>query len=212
MAARVFPLTDEHINAAADACDELSGRYLGRMDHPIERTDVQKARNLIRLADDLRFASSNSSEPDRKRWEAVDWSKTDSTLASVMGITREAVRQGRKRVNAPEPVMKHRSKAERVRAYIDSHQMLPTAREIAKELGVSSPLVYSVAREAGRKLTHSNTKYQWELINWENQANREVAEALGITGPGTLAMVSNRRRKYAPHTLHTTRSTRTKKE
>jgi hypothetical protein len=91
-------------------------------------------------------------------WGSVNWALTDAMLARQWGVSRERVRQKRKRLGAPAPTHPKSQGGLRYRlepklARLEDPAALTTT-ELARALGVSPPTADRIRRE----LTEAKTR------------------------------------------------------
>ena len=205
MSTKLYSLSPEKISEAAAAVTELADI----LKNP-NSLDLNKARRLQLLADDLRLAADNFVKSSAW-WKDVNWEDSDSMIAHELGVTREAVRVRRRTLGKPPAVFFNRPKQNAVIRYLQSRAMVPSTAEVCAATGVSPHTARAVAKEHGMELRNSSRKYDWESVDWENLRNSEIGRALGMPKTfGSSGAVARMRSKYAPHTVGKMRGSKAK--
>ena len=135
-------------------------------------------------------------------WESLDWSLPDTSIALLMGVSRERARQVRKKLGKPKTenlnTTRARERAEQAARLAPTH----TAAEIAERLRVSTSRVGHYLRARGLRAVNPNTgirrdrwKYDWDAVDWAHKFNSQIARELGCS-PTTVLLV--RRRQGRP--------------
>ena len=126
-------------------------------------------------------------------WEKLDqgiWVKQDIEIASLLGVSRERVRQMR-----PSEVVsinyRHRRGTTSLQRIMAMDVTGKTMKEIAIAAGCGlgyARMVVGRAKKAYRKLPHGNARYDWKLLpaNWQELTDKEMASMVGASSPAVV--------------------------
>lgn len=96
-------------------------------------------------------------------YDNVNWQYPDAEIARQLNITREGVRQARKRLNIGKPNMfrVRLSSLERENKLIENFDSSMSANDVAQLLDVSRPNAYRIMKKCGlRKMDLVYREYQ----------------------------------------------------
>jgi hypothetical protein len=116
------------------------------------------------------------------RWNDVDWSQTNRTIAKAMGVTAERARQVRAELGKPRLRPRQRSISEHLRKIHALPRGL-TIIEVARRLRVSYGYAGGLARQAGYacRLLHRKVPLpRWRTVNW-SLSNTAIGRVLGVS-------------------------------
>lgn len=114
-----------------------------------------------------------------EQWAAVNWlNQQDIVIARQLGVSRERVRQIRRKFGHPNPINYHQPTGPTYKqAALALAALHPdwTRRELVKALGCS------IGTVAGLRLGQdSRKKYPWHLMNWA-LSNRDLGHIWGLS-------------------------------
>lgn len=142
-------------------------------------------------------------------WEALDWSKQDTTLALEVGCSREWVRQKRvalKKPKAPAHRKPTRLSAQEQRFWAWLATTTPgqhTVRDAARAADASITTISKIARNNNLVFKARHTKkYDWDSVDWASTSNTDVAVLLGC--PYQTAAAYRHDHGKAPSPNHST--------
>jgi hypothetical protein len=127
-------------------------------------------------------------------WDTVDWTLRDRDIAEQVGVSRERVRQIRKKLNKPESPDKWESSIRiKLKKFIlenrDTLIGLPLREVIRRsELKATPYIAGEIMKELEIPVRQPGcpSSYPWETMNWD-LPNSDIAKAWGITNVQGIA-------------------------
>lgn len=127
-----------------------------------------------------------------ERLSAVDWSRQDADLGRELGVTRERMRQYRKRLGHPPAIhpSKHKLLVEQLKADWDIVYHMRYC-DIAEKYGRSKETIAYAVKRAGLSKPQFVRSYPWHLFNM-SLPNTVLSEIWGVA----MQNVASRRFNY----------------
>jgi hypothetical protein len=139
-------------------------------------------------------------------WGKVDWGQQDVFIASLMGCSREAVRQARVRlgVGAARTPRARTVTVEGELKGLETEEL--TLSEVAGKIGYSEKHIGVVLGRMGKcfKRRKGRAWHNWGLFpaNWEEMTDKEIGLVVGVDEPCVVTQWRNRhgyRKNGVPH-------------
>lgn len=160
------------------------------------------SRKLVRKRGVLICASRASTRvrahaPSGVLWASLDWTRTDTDLATVAGCSRQLVARARRRLGAARPNLPK----ERDPAFWAAVDWSKTSTVIANEVNVSPRVVRDWRRRLGRPFPDRTPAppapgMTWSEVDW-TRSNRALRLAYSVS----KQTIAARRATYAPEPL-----------
>lgn len=121
-------------------------------------------------------------------WYGVNWEHNDATIGRELWVTREAVRQMRRKLNRGKSPYWHRSGDSLEVKLSRMATMNMTAVEIAGKTGHDVAYVNQILKATGKPYRHEdrryqNRKYEWDKVSrveWMTLPLVEIAKRVGV--------------------------------
>ena len=135
-------------------------------------------------------------------WASLDWSLPDTSIALLMGVSRERARQVRAKLGKPKTeslnTTRSRERAERAARLAGTH----TTAEIAERLRISPGMVWRYLHARGLRAVNPRKgirrvcwKYDWDAVDWANKFDTQIARELGCS---PVTVLHTRKRQGRP--------------
>jgi AraC-like DNA-binding protein len=145
---------------------------------------------------ETKLKAKTSKVKSKVNWGTVDWNLQDIEIARQHGISRERVRQVRKKMGVGKSPRFHCRRDSMLSTLRDMDTSGLTLEQIAEKAGCSEGYALQVLRREKKAFVKVDRrvggKYDWDSADW-SKSDEEVARILGVKNSGVVTQY--RRRK-----------------